>query len=526
MKEQLVSLLQKRIVLYTLIAVPIISIVVFLIGILALDIQLSSQIDKYSVTGQKSLELSTIVFEESYNNIVNDVGLIEQLIELELRNQGSESANLNNFSLGEKRQFLEDYFRLFVENNRLVIQLRLIDVNGDEIIRVDRIGDEVISIEKEKLQNKADRYYFTESIDRECTEVYTSRIDLNIENGEIELPYKPVLRVAKQINNHNGDILGVVVINDYVGEIFDRIEEISLNDYKDIEILDAEGYWLKSKRVDHEWAFMYEERKNTTILIEAPEIWTEVTKDSSGQWVTDNELVAYRHYTLGDNTYIFLYRKDLNEIRTETALQRSTVKGALFFLGVILLITYIILIHTREARRNYNRKLQKIAMYDTLTNIPNRLNFNQAMDDFIAKDNGRFAVLFMDLDGFKKINDTYGHDIGDKLLISVSNRIKRRLRSDDYVYRIGGDEFTVIATKIKEAKNAERIAEKIIESVSEPYQFEMIRCEIGISIGIAVYPDDGTNANQLVTLADDLMYAVKESGKNNYMSINNKELED
>jgi diguanylate cyclase (GGDEF)-like protein len=126
----------------------------------------------------------------------------------------------------------------------------------------------------------------------------------------------------------------------------------------------------------------------------------------------------------------------------------------------------------------------------------------------------KLALLFLDLDGFKAANDAFGHDIGDKLLHEVAARLRQNTREEDTVARMGGDEFVVILGKINAAEDAATVAKKIIRALSAPVPLEGHVCRIGSSIGIAMYPDDGKEPENLIKQADHAMYLAKNGGGN------------
>jgi len=159
------------------------------------------------------------------------------------------------------------------------------------------------------------------------------------------------------------------------------------------------------------------------------------------------------------------------------------------------------------------------ANYDNLTSLPNRKLFLELLNRKINQShrNSRaFWVMFLDLDGFKVINDTLGHHIGDELLVKVAQRLKAGLRESDIVARLGGDEFVVILSDVDDAVFVDRIAAKLINVVGRVYELEQECIFISTSIGIANYPRDADNANDLVKFADQSMYAAKRDGKNRY----------
>lgn len=165
--------------------------------------------------------------------------------------------------------------------------------------------------------------------------------------------------------------------------------------------------------------------------------------------------------------------------------------------------------------KNAENKLRKMAHHDALTGLANRnLFFDRLHHTFSdAKRHDRqFAILYLDLDKFKPINDIYGHDIGDMILKKVSNRLVEGVRSDDTVARMGGDEFVIILNAINSSKNAEEIAGKVIKEIIAPFTLNGISHDLEVSVGISVFPDDGLDAESLLNHADAAMYDAKKSG--------------
>ncbi|WP_050180518.1 DUF4084 domain-containing protein [Domibacillus robiginosus] len=173
-------------------------------------------------------------------------------------------------------------------------------------------------------------------------------------------------------------------------------------------------------------------------------------------------------------------------------------------------------------QKKQHRKMTHMAYHDALTGLPNRLFFNQKIASLVLEKEKAFAVLYMDLDGFKAINDTLGHDAGDALLVSVSKRLSASLRSSDMAARQGGDEFTALVSGFTDREEVERIAERLLRSVSKPYYIDGRKLVVTPSIGIALYPQDGEDVDELLKKADAAMYEVKQSGKGAYQFYMNK----
>lgn len=177
------------------------------------------------------------------------------------------------------------------------------------------------------------------------------------------------------------------------------------------------------------------------------------------------------------------------------------------------------------------QKIERLAYHDSLTGLPNRLLFREYLQHMIAlarRETNKMAVLFLDLDNFKRVNDTLGHQVGDQLLKEMAARLMSILRAEDFVHRetyqetsevlarLGGDEFIILLPKINESHDAAKVASRILEVMEEPFRFDGHELYNGTSIGITLFPDDGTEVNDLIKRADVAMYHAKEQGRNNF----------
>ena len=164
-------------------------------------------------------------------------------------------------------------------------------------------------------------------------------------------------------------------------------------------------------------------------------------------------------------------------------------------------------------RRHSEMRLDMLANHDPLTGLPNRSYFQDFLGHALARaqrEKCQVSLLFIDLDRFKHINDSQGHEVGDQVLCIVGKRLDEELRSDDFVARLGGDEFAIILVHPPAERAASRVVRKLLKTLSEPFKLEHRRYAVGASIGISVYPDDGLNANTLLRQADLAMYQAKQ----------------
>lgn len=168
---------------------------------------------------------------------------------------------------------------------------------------------------------------------------------------------------------------------------------------------------------------------------------------------------------------------------------------------------------------HYNCALQGLALHDELTGLPNRRLLMDRLLLAIAhahRNSGTMAVMFLDLDGFKQVNDNFGHDVGDLLLKMVATRLVAAVRQEDTVARIGGDEFVIALWELNHADGIEKLALKVLQTVSQPYNIQGRCMAMTVSIGVAIYPTHGDKVETLMKSADSALYEAKHAGKNSY----------
>lgn len=183
----------------------------------------------------------------------------------------------------------------------------------------------------------------------------------------------------------------------------------------------------------------------------------------------------------------------------------------------------VIVFHDVTIAKELSLKMAYLAQHDFLTNLPNRALLNDRISQSIEiakRDDVQLAILFIDIDNFKQINDSLGHEIGDAILQSVAQRLTSCVRSSDTISRLGGDEFVILLREEKNATDAAATAEKILAALHTPHCIQKNDIYLSASIGISIYPMDGLNAETLIKSADIAMYQVKNSSKSNYQFFN------
>jgi diguanylate cyclase (GGDEF)-like protein/PAS domain S-box-containing protein len=184
---------------------------------------------------------------------------------------------------------------------------------------------------------------------------------------------------------------------------------------------------------------------------------------------------------------------------------------------------YVALLQDITEQNRQHEQMRHRAYHDALTDLPNRMLLGDRLQQALRqarRDQGQVAVLLIDLDGFKGINDTLGHQAGDALLVEIAHRLRAQVRETDTVARLGGDEFTIVLPEVEGTPGAERVARAVCAAVAEPVALEVdgvaVAGKVSASLGIALYPGHARSEEELLRLADAALYAVKDTGRNGY----------
>jgi len=207
---------------------------------------------------------------------------------------------------------------------------------------------------------------------------------------------------------------------------------------------------------------------------------------------------------------------ELSSIYVEAGIKHQTIQSKILIFTAILVVSVVILLILLYWLYRTIDEHRTAGVTDPLTGLYNRKKLFDNLKSLIplhkAK-NKKLALLFIDLDGFKNINDTYGHDIGDKLLQALSERLTNRVRKQDLIYRIGGDEFIILLQALDALEDAKSIAENLLIKCNKPYLLDENNCQVTLSIGISLFPDHSEDPNELLKYADESMYDSKRNGK-------------
>lgn len=431
------------------------------------------------------------------------------------------------------RAQLEQDYANFISIKNFYTQIRILDLTGKELLRVHRDKHNVAIVSAEQLQDKSHRYYFKQAIKMNPSAIFISPLDLNFENGEIEHPFKPMIRLASVLMGPKGTKIGLLIVNLEGAHLLGQLDNISKNSSGNIMLLNKDSYWLFGD-TNKQWSFMFANKPQHRFKDQQPHIWQSMQTQANGIIKNENNVYIYEHLTLLNDMLLpnaianslinrpewtLINKVPLAKIESEfSSLKKLIIALYLGIMTLMIFVIYTFAINTIK-RRKYQAKVENYAYLDSLTGLYNRRIFLEQLDLEIIKATQLscpLVLMYLDLDYFKPINDELGHGAGDEVLKEVAIRIKSCLRQQDIIARIGGDEFAAILPQLNDKKAIADIAERIIKSINTPFTIFDQQCSLGISIGIATSTSETQTSIKLKTQADQALYEAKNSGRNCY----------
>ncbi len=360
----------------------------------------------------------------------------------------------------EDRDLFESHYKKAIEEKSIFsLSYRIIKRDGSEHV-LNQYADVLLDDNKRPIRMIGTSHDITEQV----------QIQTKMQEQEEH--------VKKIYNNLDAGIWSVDIRENSVQFMSDGIQSITGYTSEEFE----EGRIVWSDLIYSEDLPLYQDRQETLNTRKAPRCRYRIThRDGSIRWVEDNTIPVFCPE------------------------------------GELIRLDGIITDMTEQIKSE--ELMAHIAYHDYLTGLPNRRMFEEELNAILESSiqfQNQFAVLYIDMDGFKRINDTLGHMKGDQLLIEISSRLRENLSNHDFVARIGGDEFTVLLRQIDATDEAVSFAKKLILSLEEPFYMNGYELFITASIGMTIYPTDGEDAGMLMSKADTALYRAKEMGKNNY----------
>jgi len=427
-------------------------------------------------------------------------------------------------------------------------QIRFLDADGNEKIRIDLKPDGAISVLGKELQNKKDRYYFYEAANLPAGALHVSSLDLNIERGQIETPFKPMIRLGMPVHKADGTLLGVIVMNYLAKDFLSAFKEYAITSENKPVLLNSAGYYLASHDTVQEWSFMFNKGKERRFDVYHPEEWAGVQQGQLRQYTDEGLFTALpiklrnillrdaeknptlpqtvycdeTWYIVGmlprDEEHPYLYTEDMRYLFSYLVSQPA-------FVILILFIIFAASIATQTVQRY--RQIHYRADYDALTKAYSREGGMSKLRFLAHAAKGidmTFSICFVDVNGLKEVNDNLGHDCGDEMIITAVNTVNAQIRQHDYIIRIGGDEFLIVFP-YSDVEQAENVWQRIRGALERINQQETRPYYISLSHGIVDNKmADHVDIDKIIKMADVKMYKEKQEIKKSFCSVRGKDL--
>ncbi|WOJ95899.1 sensor domain-containing diguanylate cyclase [Congregibacter brevis] len=426
----------------------------------------------------------------------------------------------------------------FSETHPVFDQLRYLDMTGKEVVRIDstRDGSKIVGIEG--LQDKSARDYFQRAKEVERGRVLIVPVEFNRERGVLEYPLKPVIRLAMPVYDSQDNKVGIAIINYKARVLLDRLFASGKVARGNANILSARGRWLMESAGFQPEDYVLNSVDDLSFATRMPQEWEQIGTSTAGVFRTENGLFSYRVLLparLGERPsvnpvawtvpkpgsgaeggWIVLSHIPTVQLDSILAANRMLPRTSKVLLGLLILTISWLIALQFSGNRVRLEELKTSARSDDLTGLVNRGEFDRNLFRAIslAERNKRpMGVVYIDVNEFKALNDTHGHASGDKVLIAIGERLVKSCRNSDVAARLGGDEFAVILWELAGRADARVAAMGIAARMQKPLHLDHGEYQTSVSIGVALYPDDGTTPEALLAHADQRMYAEKALSK-------------
>ena len=534
---------------------------------------------------ERDLLSSTQVFSRRFSTAVQSMsGDVRLIGELDVTR--SIAAGAEDAASELHKSALADTFHAMLRANAAYYQVRLVSArdHGLELVRVDREGPSTVRVLGDMLQEKAHFPYVFNALGLKRGEVFLSKIGINHDVGSHAALNRPTLYISSPVTTTGGAVTGLVVITVDITRVFDELKA-DLPPYRKLLLANEWGDYLIHP--DPSQTFGFDQGRRVLIQESIAQVQP-LLDGKSPQVLAQAELGDKPEPALGAFTRMPLglggksgfvvlgIAEPLSEILQSTrVLGRTVLQIVLGFSAVAIMlalfaarvVTRPLKQMTREVKRFSSEHvvgglptqrqdeigelargfdemqariastmaeldasrthLAHMARHDNLTGLANRSVFIDRLEHAIlsAKRNGGcLAVLFVDLDRFKHINDTHGHGIGDMALVQAARLLTSCVREVDTVARWGGDEFVILLEAMDEEHEARRVAQTLLDRFGRRMDVNGLQIDLGVSIGISMYPRDGFDATELIQRADEAMYLSKHRQGNRYSVFGNESL--
>jgi diguanylate cyclase (GGDEF)-like protein len=473
------------------------------------------------------------LFSTSFDEAVSDLLYLKTLI---LKDS---NAQMTGQMLSD--DIMSQNFADFLSTHSHYDQVRFIGSDGMERVRVVNTTSGVETVSETELQDKRAREYFIKTRELIDGAVHISALDLNVENDDIEIPYNPVIRFSTPIYNGE-EAEGILVINYKLNDLLMLYKQFSEGTDSELYLLDSDGYYLVSPDPSQTWGNSIADRSAITFGRVDPLAWVAMLEHDAGQVHTESGGYIFQALSqeavASESTVLHtvpLIAYDPGRLMMVSFISKTSETGYLFsddsmallmrviqrykwflIMAVVVMLGFFPFLLSRRFTR---AKIKRFSEIDSLTGVYNRRKGFDMLEAILSDYDEQLSICFIDVNGLKVVNDTLGHEAGDKLLQTSAELLKQKIRNEDVLCRFGGDEFVIgfVGTTPQEA---EVIWKRILEGVQRFNQTEETAFIISLSHGVSGISElSQVNLEALIHLADERMYREKAVIKRNLQVI-------
>lgn len=416
----------------------------------------------------------------------------------------------------------------FASAEGLYDQIRLFGPDGMELVRVNHNSGLPEVVDESLLQNKGKRYYYQDTMSLGPRDIYVSPMDLNIEMGEVEVPYKPVIRFGRPLFAGNGDPRGALVLNYYADKLLGELRKTRAVTTGQTMLLNNRGYWLLAPDSKDQWGFMFPNRKDVSFPNRYPQQWKEISEQESGQVMVDGMVFTYATiYPLNfkfksssgsDKAYepsetivrgneyswklvSFVPSTASMVFSLEVILTLFLWGGGLFVLAGSFSWGISLLIVSRPLRLAL---MEQGPGHDPVTGVPGVGLFYERLEktvEMAIADGGGFNLMSVGVRDYKMVVNTYGFDVADDIMKQIAERLESVTRQVDSTARVSESEFIVIVMGREVDSSYISLVQSVESAMMEPFSLGLDGVELSVDVGMSRYPDDSTDMDILVALS-------------------------
>ncbi len=519
------KLLLRTFLLFFVPTLLLLSLIFYAFNRVSQDFELQTLVIREAATLKSASDMTTLLLEQKLTDLM-------VLSEGETLREFLHDDNMTN------RVHLSREFALFARRKPQYMKIRLLDNNGQELIRVNNKRGRQIIVPTVEMRNMRNRYYFDKALELSQGDIYISPLDLDMENGEIAKPYQPTIRFITPVYDGYGVKRGVVILNYNPDELLNRLSGLFKPLLGDTVMLNSKGYWLMGIPEDILWGFMFDSK--VTFANRHPKVWSAINANHSGTFAADDGLYVFRKTYLihrehlgslenlslpeeasshhEDAPYWILVSKISRTLIEELSTKRAIITTSIYF-SLFMLTALISYLFAKTAAQKHLAyiKLQEHAVTDDLTGTANRRELNKLGErEFVrAKRFDRpLSFLMLDLDHFKNVNDSFGHNVGDQVLKHIATICQSTIRVQDLLARYGGEEFVILMPET-DIVGAKWLADRLCSNIrKQPYHNQHSEIPMTVSIGISAIQNEDEKYEDILLRADHALYQAKDHGRN------------